>query len=632
MKKPEVAVFLPETVTSGLRCPVRVEITARDEVRIDFIRALVIGEQGWSIGSGKSRVAVRAREPRLEQELMGASVLAAGSVTQLSTAFTLPGGTPPTHEIDPAYSRVRLRIHISIPWRVDVRRDHDLTVRVPAPLELPRTPTTLRSTRPGEAPDRPRMEIGLAATGLAVGEALAGTCALFHLGDREPRDVELSLVPMLTLMGRGRFYERRGAAFTTRLTMPAGCAGTGVPFRIALPRTLTPTFATTTHGLTWYLIARTGSFFGPKLDVVVPLRLADASAAATAPRLAAPPRVGDEGVAAELARLAERRGWRELRDRGAAERGGAGGASDDADDALAGDGQLAIERDQGGCRLRIAYSYRAEEGTFLVTRIEHPSLGLGLSVTPSSALRHVFFRDIEIDLAAWDRAHLVTARSEDQAVGVLRALVPSLPEPEQLGKLVRWSDDAIVHELPVTAVDRALLEHVATVLEGLAPLIEAAQRAVPPPPELTVDLPAWRALARELGGALAAGDLSIAGAFQGAPVELSLLWEADGRPAALRVAVGDPDTASAELRGLTLALARPATDVADAPSARQLIDLLAGWPDDRLDLRVSDGVASARLQLPAGDRPIAEAARVRDLVAALYAVRVALDPGRGPYR
>ena len=631
MKKPEVALFAPPSLTSGVRCPIEIEVTAHDETRVDFIRARVFGDQGWSVGSGKSRVSVRVREPELEHELMGPGVLPAGSVTRFSTAFTLPGGAPPTHEIDPAYSRMRLRIHISIPWRIDGRHTYELAVRVPPPPELPRTPATLRSTRPGDAPDQPRMELGLASTRLVAGEVLAGTCALFHLDDREPRDVELSLVPMLTLSGRGRLRERRGAAITARLTMPVGSSGAGVPFQLALPRTLTPTFACTTHGLTWYLIARTGSFFGPKLDVVVPLHLADASAAATAAKLASPPRLGDEMIAAELSHLAARRGWRECEpERG--ERGERGGREPEPPADEGPPGQLAVERDLDGCRLRIAYSYRAEGGTFVVSRIDHPSLGLGLSVTPSSALRHVFFRDIEIDLAAWDRAHLVTARSEAQAIPVLRAIVPSLPRPEHLGALVRWSDDALVYELPVSAVDRALLDHVATVLEQLALVIAAAQRAVPPPPELAVDLAAWRALARELADDLAPGDLSIDGTFQGAPVELGLRWDAEGRPAAFRVAVGDPDSASAELRAIQLALARPAYDAPDAPSARQLVDLLAGWPDDRLELRVTDGVASALLRLPPGDPPAADAARVRELIAALYTVRLALDPGRGPYR
>ena len=670
MKKPEVTVLLPPTLTSGVRCPVQVEVTARDEVRVDFIDVRVFGDQGWSVGSGKSRVTVREREPDIEHELMGAGVLPAGSVTRFQTAFTLPAATPPTHEIDPAYSRMRLRIHISLPWRIDGRHDYELVVRVPPPPEVVRKPATLRSTRPGDAPDQPRMEIGLASTRLVVGESLVGTCALFHLDDREPREVELSLVPMLTLSGRRRLYERRGAAISAQLTMPAGSAGTGVPFRLALPRTMTPTFACTTHALTWYLIARTGSFFGPKLDVVVPLHLVDASAAETAKPLASAPRLGDERVAAELARLAARRGWRESEpERGGGGSGsggggggnraggggngaggggngasgggngaggggggdgrGDGGRSASGDDAPA---QLAIERELEGCRLQIAYSYRAQEGTFLVSRIDHPSLGLGLSVTPSSALRHVFFRDIEIDLAEWDRAHLVTARSEAQAVPVLRAIVPALPRSEHLGTFVRLSDDAIVYELPVSTIDREMLEHVATVLEQLAPAIAAAQRAVPPPPGLAVDPASWRALARELAGTLAMGDLSIDGTFQGAPVELSLVWDAEGRPTAFRVAVGDPEAASAELRAIRLALAHPALDVPDVPSARQLVDLLAGWPDDRFDLRVEDGVASALLRLPPGEPPTADAARVRELVTALYAVRVALDPGHGPYR
>lgn len=620
MRKPEIAVRTWPALVSGARCPIELEVTAHDETRVDFIRARLVGDQGWAIGSGKSRVSVDLRYPELETELMGRGVLPAGSVTQFSTAIAVPAATPPTHDIDPAYSRMRLIVHISIPWRIDGRHRYELPVRLPPPPEVVRTPLALRSTRPGEAPGKPRIELGLGATCLVAGETLIGTCALFHLDDREPRDVELSLVPMLTLAGRGRFRERRGAAITAKLTMPAGSAGTGVPFRLDLPRTLTPTFACTTHALAWYLVARTGSFFGPKVDVVVPLQIVDASAAATTAKLTGAPQLGDEQVVAELAGLAARRGWR-----------ASGPEREDPDEApLA--RQLTIERELDGCRLRLAYAYRAEGGTFVVSRIDHPSLGLGLSVTPSSALRHVLFRDIEIDLAAWDRAHLVTARSEEQTIPVLRAIVPALPRPDHVGTLVRWSDDALVFELAVSAIDRALLEHLATLLEQLAPVIAAAQGAVPPPPGLAVDVAAWRALARELGGSIAIGDLSIEGTFQGTPVELGLVWDAEGRPASIRAAVGDPEAASAELRATELALPRPAADVSGAPSASQLVDLVARWPDDWLDLHVVDGVASALLRLPAGDPPRADAARARELVAALRAVLVALDPGRGPYR
>jgi hypothetical protein len=644
MKKPDVSIMASPTLVSGARCPIDIDVTAHDETRVDFIRARITGQQGWSVGSGRQKVSVRLSEPEIETELMGKGVLPEGSTTRFSTAFKLPDGTPPTHEIAPAYSRMRLRIHISIPWRIDGRYHYDFAVRLPAPPEVVRTPHAISSPSDGAAHDKPRIELGLGSTNLIAGETLVGTCALFHLDDREPREVELSLVPMLDLSGRGRLRKRRGEEITATLTMPAGSAGMGVPFRFDLPRNLAPSFACETHCLSWWLTARTGSFFGPKVDVALPLHIVDASAAASASRLTSAPRLGDERVAAELAKLAARRGW---------QGGDPARPEHDDDDETA--GQLAIERELDGCRLRIAYSYRAEDGTFLVSRIGHPSLGLGLSVTPSSALRHMFFRDIEVDIAAWDRAHRVTARSEEQAIPVLRAIVPALQQAADLGTLVRWSDDALVHELPVTGVKREQLEAMATALEQLAPVIAEAQRAVAPPPGLAVDAPAWRALADELDGTIALGDLSIEGAFQGAPVELGLVWDDEQRPQSIWIAVGDPEAASAELRAIRIELPRPAADVLAAPSASQLVELVTRWPEDVVDLRVQDGAASALLRLPVmappaaevaharelvaallqvppGERPAADAARARELIAALRAVLAALDPGRGPYR
>jgi len=620
MKKPEVSISASATLVSGTECPIDIDVTAHDETKVDFIRARIVGEQGWSVGSGQSRVSVKERYPDRESELMGKGVLPAGSVTRFSTAFMLPTRTPPTHEISPAYARMRLHIHISIPWRIDGRHHYAFAVRLPPPPELVRTPSALRSTREGAAHGQPRIELGLGSTTLIAGETLVGTCALFHLDDHEPRDVELSLVPMLTLLGHGRAREHRGAAITTRLTMPAGSAGTGVPFELGLPRRLTPSFECATHSLAWWLVARTGSFFGPKLDVAIPLLIVDASAAATTEKLTSAPRLGDELVAAGFAQFAARHGWQ----------------GSDPDRAAPGDetlaGQFAIERELDGCRLRIAYSYRAEDGTFVVSRVEHPSLGLGLSVTPSSALRHVLFHDIEVDIAAWDRAHLVTARSEDQTIPVLRAVVPALQRSADLGTLVRWSDDAIVFELPVTSVDRAQLEQLAAALEQLAPVIASAQRSVAPPPGLTVDVAAWQALARELAGTITIGDLSIEGTFQGAPVALGLVWGDEARATSIWATAGDPEAVSAELRAIRLELPRPTADAVADPSASQLVDLVTRWPDDVVDLRVADGIASALLRLPAGDRPVVDAARVRELVAGLRGVLVALDPGRGPYR
>ena len=279
-------------------------------------------------------MSVRLRYPELEAELMGPGVLPAGSVTRFSTPFWLPADSPPTHAIEPAYSRLRLFIHISIPWRIDGRHRYDFAVRLPPPPEVVRTPTALRSTRPGAAPDAPRLELG-ARLGVPHPRRDAGrhVRAVSPGRSRAARRRALARADALA-DGHGRIRERRGAAITAKLTLPAGSAGTSVPFRFDLPLTMTPSFACASHVLSWYLIARTGSFFGPKLDVVAPLQIVDATAAVTTAKLTSAPRIGDEQARAALARLA-------------------------------------------GCRLCIAYSYRDQGGTFLVSRIDHPSLGLG---------------------------------------------------------------------------------------------------------------------------------------------------------------------------------------------------------------------------------------------------------------
>jgi hypothetical protein len=511
-----------------------------------------------------------------------------------------------------------LLIRASIPWWFDGKYHYEFAVRVPPPAVVERTPFAIRSTPVTAAADKPRIEISLASNRLIAGEIAMGSVALFHLDDRKPREVELTLVPMLTLYGRGRPRERRGTPIGVTLTLPPGSAGTNVPFQLPLPRSLTPSFQTVSHQLTWWLVAMSGSFFGGKVDVSVPLEIVDASAAATTPRQTAAPRLGDERIATVFARFAAGHGWR------------GGSIDDDEHEHLA--GQFAIERELDGCELRLAYSYRGEEGTFLVSRVEHPSLGLGLSVTPSSSLRHVFFQDIEVDIAAWDRAHHVAARSPAQTIPLLQAVVPTLMKSGHLGSLVRWDDGAIVFEHPVSAVEEAGLAVMAGELERLGAAIASARATVAPPPGLVVDLEAWQRLARWLDGALTVGDLSIDGRLDGTLVELGLEFGEDGQATGVRVSVGDPEAASAELRRLALALPHPAADVLADPLAEPLVESVTRWPAEYRELRVTDGVAGASYGLVAGEAIVVEAARVRELVEALRAVLVALDPGAGPYR
>ena len=616
MARPDVSISAPTVLVVGQTCLIEIDVLPEKALKIEFIDATLTCDQGWQVGSGKNQVSYRLKVPNLVHRVMEEGVLDAGTTTRFTARFALPPGTPPTHAISPAWSKMRMRVHVSIPWRLDGRHDYDFVVRIPAPPHVERTPRAIRSTSATAAADKPRIELGLASTRLIIGETLVGTCAVFHLDDSDPRDVELSIVPVLALHGRGRDRERRGDATTATLTLPAGSAGTGVPFELVIPRNLPPTFSTASHEINWWLVARSGSFFSKKVEVSVPIELVDASAAATTPRLTAAPRLGDEQVAAMFAAFAARNRWR----------GSDPEALDDSG------GQFSIETAIEAAHLHITYAYRGEAGTFLVSRVANPSLGLGLAVTPSSSLRHVFFKDVEVDISSWDRAHHVVARSAAQAIPVLRAIVPALMRAQSLGTLVRWTDDELVFELPSSMIDDSVLTGIAADLAAVSHATLAAERTVTPPPAITVDLEAWQRLSTWLHGRLTAGDLSIDGTLDAAPVSIGLTWDEDDHPTSVVVAVGDPDAASADLRSITLSLPRPARDVLGNVGAEKIVDLVTRWSTEIVDLRVVDGVASAALAVPEGAAPAIDATRVRELVEALRAVLVALDPGAGPYR
>ncbi len=619
MAKPEVQVLTAKTLYSGRKARITVEITAKKPTKTDGIYARLFGEQGWVVGGGKQTVSSKVRWPEvIEFELSGPMTLAAGVTTPFIIECTLPPGMAASHDIDPAFARTELRIHVSIPWRLDGRYRFLLPVSVPPPDVVERTPYAVRSNQSSSAADKPRIELSLASTRLVAGETLVGTCAVYHMDDSKEREVQLSLVPMFKLNSRMRDRERRGYALTSKLMLPVGSSGSGVPFRLALPRTMTPNFRSVTHDLEWWLVARTGSFFGGRVDLSVPLEIVDASAAATTAKLTEAPRLGDERIATLFASFAAKYGWK-----------GTDPEVDADDSSLA--GQFAIEREIGDVLVRIAYDYRGEDGTFLIARVEHRSLGLALNVSPSSTMRHVFWKDIEVDITAWDRAHHVVARSAEQTVPFLRQVVPVLMKSQWLGSMLRWSDTEMVWQNPMATLGMNDLATMDADLSRIALAIIDAEKNIAPPANITVDLDAWRSLASRCKGHLAYGDMSITGTYDGVPVAITPQWSGEGAMTSVRVAYGDPELSGSDLRAVDLALAKPAHDVLGRDVAEALVDTLTRWPADIVNLRVTDGVAGATL-LVAGAPPVLDAARARELIEMLRNVLAALSPGAGPYR
>jgi hypothetical protein len=604
---PEVKIYAPAHWYAGELFAVEVEVIAKDKTRVDFVEARVLSEEGWRIKSGNNHTGITDKTYERVARLMEHGVLPAGSTT-FSAQFGFPRALPPTHRIDPAWNVCVLRVHVSIPWWPDGRYRFPISVRHRITEPIVREPLVMRSTRTGARADKPRIELGLASKRLIAGETLAGSVALFHLDDDKPRELELALVPSLTLLGRGRPRDRRGEMLRRTIELPSGYAGKAHEFALEIPATITPSFTSRTHTLRWHLVAKTGSFFGPNVVLEVPLEIVDATAARSTPQLLAPPRVADARATALLSQLAQTAGWTETR-----------GEDPERDGA-----QPAITREIGEAELRIAYSYRGEDGTFLVGRVDHPSLGLGLSVTPSSTLRHLFFEDVEVDIADWDRAHHVTARFAEQTIPFLRAAIGPALGAAALGQLVQWTDDALVYERSVSSLEATDLNAFATAIADVAAAIHQALSTITPPPGLTVDVAAWKELARSVRGTLSIGDLAIDGELDRMPVSLGLAWTADHRPGNLLVSVGHPDRASAAIREVTLVLAEPARQYIDVLQDA-LRDRISRWPADIIELHVVDGVASASLV------GTVDATRVRALVHELRSLLASLDPA-GPYR
>jgi hypothetical protein len=607
-RAPKVVIFSPRTLLVGRPYDVEVVITAEEPLDIDFVDARIEGEQGWAVGSGKSRTSRRELFPQLAIRLAEASTLPAGE-TRLRARFTLPPGTPPSHDVRPAWAYLDLHVRVGIPWWPDGHYRFTLPVRIPPPAHIERVPRAFRSS--SDDPDDKRLELSLPSTTFIAGETVTGSCAVFHVDDRKEREVELALVPRLTLLG-WRTRERDASALAVTIRVPAGAAGTNIPFQFKLPPTIAPTFETLTHQVRWLLVASTGSFFGGKAELAVPITIVDASAADVVAALAPPPRLADERVGQLFDQLAARDGgWQRAR--------------------ASRDGDVALEQELGPSTARITYTYRGEDGTFLVCTVEHPSLGLGLVVTPSSSIRHVFFEDIETDVADWDRRHLVAARAPAQVIPFLKQVVPVLQTAGELGTMVRWSDDAITFERQVGTLDAAQLGVIAATLAHVATVINGAAFDISPPPDVTLDELAWRNLAGRLDGASGMGDLSIDGSFDRARVSLGL-ERRDGRPHGIRVSVGDPDAAGADLRAIALDLAHPRAEILSTKNVEPIVEQVVAWPADVVQLRIADGVASALWLLPDGARPAVDADRVHQLVGELATMLAALAPGAGPYR
>lgn len=613
-KRPKVVVRTPPALFVGEQAALEVIVETEVELSIDFVLVKIYGMQGWCRGDADGAFGQGSRYPNLEKQVAGKTTLPPGSHS-FTVRCTLPAGTAPTHDVRPAVARLFVDVHVSIPWWPDGRYRFKVPVRLPPAAQVQRTPVSVRV--PYEvAGDEPRIEVALASSTLVAGETLLGSVAVYHLPDDQPREVDVSFEPQLVMRSAIRNHVMWGDGYRTTLTLPAGSAGTTVPIRIALPAVMTPSFHAVSHDLQWHVKVKIGSLFTTKIEGLIPLTILDVRAAGSLPPLTIVPRLADERVLALFDRFVQ------------GPRGAGSRLVPDEQDAYPGEQPSVVAASAGG-ELRVGYAYKGTDGTYLVARATYPSLGLDLSVRPSSTLRELLSSDLEVGVEEWDRIHRVDAREAAQAVPFLRHVV----EPPRIGDLVRWTDDEIVFERKVVNVTVEDIARMMAGLEQVAGTIAAGRSLIAPPAALAVDLDAWRSLADRLGAPLCVGDLSIDGALDATRVVAGLVFDDTRRPTAMRAFVGDPKRASERAREARLALARPSSGAATldqtSEQTSRTSSLLASWPEDIIELELADGVAAASLPVAGAGT---DAARVRELIRHLQALLASLDESTGPYR
>jgi hypothetical protein len=585
-------------------------VTTAEDIPCSGIDLRLLGRRGWSVSQGKSSVSNRETSPDATFMLWrGGGTLARGT-HRFPVRLQIPGDVVPSHALGPASADLSLIVVVDIPWKIDPRARFFLHATLPPPTAAPRTPIAVQSRDVGAR--APRVELALPSSVLLPGEPIEATVAFFNLDDDEPVPVRLSAIATVDLHGRGR-RDREVVAWTSDAALPAGSAGVGTPLAFRLPSDLPVSFRGSTHSVSWQLEAAVGGgLLRPWRRVRAPIVIIDDAAARTVAPLAGAPLLGDARTHALFEVAAQARpAWTVV----APEAG-------EADEAAA----ATLEVD--GVTARLAYLESKATGGVLRTTLRHADLGLGLAVTPGSTTRHLFWRDVEIGVPAWDRAHHVRARDGEQVRDYLRRLAPALAAVP--GALVRWDDHGATIDEPCVGVSTPRLEAAMQQVEALAARLAHELGQLPPPRDVALDGDQWRSLARVFDASLTPCNAALDGTLDGAPLHTCLRRTDDGDLRDLRVWVGDAASASALARATVLSLPAPAAGALATGVPPALTELLLGWPDDHVDLDLRGGVASASLRLVPGpdgravvsaDATIELARRLRTLLAALGAER-----------
>ncbi len=505
--RPRVKLTLaPGAIYPGTTFVAELLVESRSETPCDFIEIELHAFEQMFTGGGNSRRASVHTLSRLHVR-HEPGVLAAGSRT-FAGKFPIASDSPASFTGAESSIQYICKIHVSIPWWPDRRESYVVPVRwAPRAVAEPQ-PQTFATNTAGPTGGAPYMEAALDRTEIVAGEAVSGSLSLANVPAKKIREVRATILGL----------EHRHATFASDLyaarlgaQIHAGgpAEGSSVPFRLAFPAHVAPTFQAHLFHLDYQLELRADVALGSDVVLRVPIVVQPAESNAG--------RRVREGRVAPVGR--ERRAvvWNDV----AARLGLVNDAEQERMLLTAGDVSLVVQMEARGGDM------------FVSAALSWPPLGIDLTLGKRE-WTSLFGDHVDVAHDKASRKFTIHAREHAQAQALLSpALLDLLVELD----VVHVDDHGarLAHRGNAQVVDR-LIRAVAR-YKAIALALATALPTVPPPAAMAAHVPTWEAFAARLHGRLERGRMWIRGTWGTDPVEVGTLWGEKGEIAGARVAV-----------------------------------------------------------------------------------------------
>ncbi len=500
-------------IESGSWFDVDVILRSRSDTPTDYIDVRLTADVGVAIPQGKTVATKQAAIMPPQTVRFHPGRLTVGEHRQ-RVRFSLPPSSPPSYRAAGGWCRVAyvVEVHVAIPYWID--RHAHFAIEVGATPRAPQSGSALVATHPqGPTAGQMYIEASLDATQLSAGEELRGEVSFANVKARRVRRVTVAVVgheQTREPLRRANIVMKHVAV----LVSGAPPEGESIPFSLALPTVLWPSFDARLFALRWHLEIRADVVLGTDVVLTTPLeimRLAPGLTASPRSRRAVP--VGRQRLARVWAMVAQRIAASEQRPH---------------EEALSFDdvaGSMIASR--GGVAMSIARE--VHEGTLgTVASYRFPHLGLDL---------HLGARGLLDPIAVRRRyePHAESVRSRFTITGRERAQLDEFFWDDELleclgeATSVELDDNLAQVRVGGSASSAVTLEKVVRSALHVLDLFAAAVRRIPLPQAMKAHEPAWRDFAAQMGGRFEPGRTWIHDATRGGfRFEVGTVWEPHG--------------------------------------------------------------------------------------------------------